>query len=212
MARRLTTGRTWTPAEDAALLEMFNEGASPKEIAHALGRTLPAVKSRAGRSGISFTARSKRPDLVADRFWDKTDRRGRCWLWLAARDRKGYGKFGVGTLGHDRRVESAHRVAWELTRGPIPGGMYVLHHCDNPWCVNPDHLWLGTRADNAADMVAKGRSTKGRPKLSLRKPLVPCAWCGEDYRARRVASTGRISMTCSCRCAQLVRHRGARCF
>lgn len=75
---------------------------------------------------------------------------GECWIWTGARMRYGYFQYGKKLIG-------AHRVAWELRNGPIPDGLYVLHRCDNPPCVRPDHLFLGTAADNTADMVAKGR-------------------------------------------------------
>lgn len=79
-----------------------------------------------------------------------------CWLWTASVNRKGYGRIGVGDA-----AALAHRVSWELHRGPIPGGLCVLHKCDVPACVNPDHLFLGTVPDNTADCIAKGRFTAG---------------------------------------------------
>ena len=86
------------------------------------------------------------------RFWSKVDKRGACWNWTASRMVSGYGvlKFRGRTCG-------AHRVAYELTHGPIPDGMVVMHSCDNPSCVNPAHLSLGTICDNMRDMYAKGR-------------------------------------------------------
>jgi hypothetical protein len=79
-----------------------------------------------------------------------------CWLWTGALTKGGYGKMGVDGVTTD-----AHRLSWELHRGDT-GGHFVLHRCDIRCCVNPDHLFLGTHADNMLDMVAKGRGTRSR--------------------------------------------------
>jgi DNA-binding XRE family transcriptional regulator len=79
-----------------------------------------------------------------------------CWIWLGAVSHHGYGKINV-----DGRTLRAHRYSWELANGPIPDGMCVLHQCDNPLCVNPDHLFLGTSQDNMDDRDRKGRQARG---------------------------------------------------
>jgi len=105
----------------------------------------------------------------ADRFWGKVESNALgCWAWRGARasDPRGgkqnsYGQFWVGSKADKTgRMAFAHRVAWELVNGPIPEGMKVLHHCDNPACVRPSHLFLGTQVHNMVDMVAKGRANR----------------------------------------------------
>src|SRR5947209_19331427 len=94
---------------------------------------------------------------LAERFWPKVQKGSDCWEWKAGR--KG-GKFRYGIITIHSKDELAHRVAWKLTNGPIPDGLWVLHKCDNPPCVRPDHLFLGTQEDNNRDAWEKHRDRK----------------------------------------------------
>ncbi len=99
------------------------------------------------------------------RFWSKVDKRGpdECWPWTAQRDRDGYGKFWLRGRDH-----AAHRVVIEVEGGELPEGKVVCHRCDNPPCVNPAHLFVGTVSDNNRDAVAKGRLARGEARPNTR--------------------------------------------
>lgn len=108
---------------------------------------------------------NRRPE--AERFWEKVDKSGDCWLWTGSRNEKGYGSFG----GADGKLCPAHRKSYELSVGPIPDGLWVLHRCDNPPCVNPAHLFLGDRQANVDDMMAKGRNADNRGERGAKAKL-----------------------------------------
>jgi hypothetical protein len=106
---------------------------------------------------------------LADRFWAKVNKTDGCWLWTASLGTHGYGQIGVG-----RSVVAASRVAWMLTFGPIPDGLFVCHRCDVPKCVNPEHLFLATQAGNLRDMAMKGRG-RNRPAFGSANPRAKLA-------------------------------------
>src|SRR5690348_13985474 len=107
--------------------------------------------------------RNRRTTPIEQRFWAKVNKDGPppahcpelgpCWLWTASTAGKGYGQFGLGRRGAG--IAMAHRFSWELHNGAIPEGLAVLHKCDTPLCVRPDHLRIGTMGDNNRDMYAK---------------------------------------------------------
>ena len=115
-------------------------------------------KGGSAKTHIRFCGR----DWKAD-FWKKVDINGptECWPWMASRKPRGYGHFVVMKKDHN-----AHRLAYELQRGPIPSGMEVMHRCDNPPCVNPAHLFVGDHGDNMRDMLRKERRSTERLKAS----------------------------------------------
>lgn len=121
------------------------------------------------------------PEITA-RFWAKVQKTDTCWLWTASKRNKGYGAFAYvqdGRTVHDR----AHRFSYRLHIGGIPPGMFVLHRCDTPACVNPNHLFLGTNQDNVTDMMRKGRNVVGG------------TYCGDDNDYRRGADHHAVKLT-----------------
>ncbi|WP_286751538.1 HNH endonuclease signature motif containing protein [Pseudomonas sp. UBA2522] len=120
------------------------------------------MKADLARSPNSFCSKScsaqHRAKVNADRFYERCEKTSSCWNWKGNLNSCGYGYLKI-----KGRVRRAHQASYEISRGPIHQGMVVMHSCDNPACVNPDHLSLGTHLDNMRDMRAKGR---GASKLN----------------------------------------------
>lgn len=107
-----------------------------------------------------------------------------CWLWLGTLDHSGYGQLRICRADQQalglKGTQAAHRMSWLSHRGVIPDDLCVLHSCDNPPCVNPEHLWLGTFKDNSRDMVVKGRHNGGGNRRKSSTDVI-----GATYRTRQ---------------------------
>lgn len=145
---------------------------------------------------------------LPDRFWAKVNKDGpihptlgtECWIWTGCKTRFGHGQIGRG--GRGTGLIPSHRVSWEMHNAPVPDGLWVLHHCDNPPCVRPDHLFLGTHQDNMHDMVRKGRHT------STKKTHCPR---GHKYADDNLTLTSRGARACR-QCSRAAKRRSAKRF
>jgi hypothetical protein len=118
-----------------------------------------AKRSRGGHYCSRKCYYLRHGSTLEERFWRKVKKSEGCWEWQGWRDDGGYGS--IGSFGNADRVKT-HRYSWQLHNGPIPDDLLVCHTCDNPPCVRPDHLFLGTHLDNMRDKMKKGRHKAGR--------------------------------------------------
>jgi len=129
------------------------EVARPTICAILKGKTWRHRDAVNGVGKIERISISRDKPTVEEVFWSHVIKSRGCWNWAASLNNKGYGWFRIRG-----KTFTAHRASWMLFRGSIPAGMCVLHKCDNPQCVRPSHLFLGTMRDNTQDMIRKGRS------------------------------------------------------
>lgn len=131
------------------------------KAAQSLGKFTLQHRLNISRAKMGSKAWNKGQSIpLEQRFWPKVKKTPTCWIWTGSKNRLGYGDIRIQNTTLRKRYK-AHRLSYILNKGEIPGGLFVCHSCDNPSCVNPNHLWLGTMQDNMADMVKKGRQNKG---------------------------------------------------
>lgn len=113
------------------------------------------------------------------RFWSRVRKTDYCWLWTGFRDKNGYGLCGERRAIHEQR---AHRIAWTYTHGRIAAGLWLLHRCDNPPCVRPEHLYLGTVRENVVDRDTRGHARVGEEHHDAKLTAAAVKDIRERYR------------------------------
>lgn len=135
------------------VVEAENPPVQPSDVPQ---KTTVSLAGGQGKPWQKWRGRDEKRRI--DMFWARVNKTDGCWLWTGCTNGR-YGKLSVG--GPEVR---AHRFSWELANGPVPDGLNVLHNCDTPLCVRPDHLFLGTQKRNMDDMNEKGRSIRPKGK------------------------------------------------
>jgi len=140
-------------------VKMYESGTSLREIADQIGSSPASISRWLKGRGVLPTSGRKKSKV---KFWEKINKNtnklspyaaGQCWEWEAAKTPAGYGRLWNG-----ERYEYAHRHSWKIhNKGAIPDGLFIMHKCDNPSCVRPSHLAIGTPSENSLDSVKKGR-------------------------------------------------------
>ena len=139
------------------------------ELTASTGRTLCRQHRRQAERGEEYSPIKPRPTL-AERFWPKVQKTESCWLWTSSLGTTGYGQINI-----DRRPAKAHRVAYELVKGPIPEGMFIDHICHNGICVNPDHLRPVTNKQNLEN--------RSGPQRNNKSGILGVSWTGRKWLA-----------------------------
>lgn len=158
-----------------------SEGCSSPSISRGL---CGAHYMRDKRAGLfQDVRRAEAP--VSERFFRFVDKTDLCWIWTGKSvNKKGYGSIGLGGKGGKHKL--AHRLSYEIHKGPIPDGMVVMHKCDNPRCVNPEHLDAGTQSKNIKDAFSRGR------KVNL-----PSGLKGESHGASKLSNESVFAIRAS---------------
>lgn len=157
------TGQTFGRLTVVAYAGGIEVGKTTRRRPHWMCRCSCGVKMtvRADTINLPRNCRHARVGSLTERFWRNVNATASCWIWEGSLSTKGYGK-----LHNHGKALLTHRLAYELLIGPIPNGKMVCHHCDNPCCVCPSHLFLGDPKDNTKDMVLKQRHEYGSERYS----------------------------------------------
>jgi transposase-like protein len=143
-------------------VEEYQTGQSIAQLGKKYGLSFKNMRKWLMTENISFRPAHAPYQPIEPRFWKFVEKTDTCWIWTGAKDSSGYGYICC-----NGKNTKAAQVSWQIHIGPLPKGLWILHKCDNPPCVKPDHLFLGTSKDNVQDMVNKGRN---RSLIDLNEP------------------------------------------